>query len=91
MSEFDRLKEQKEEILQRKREALERPLLAEIDSLRLQLNESRNYAQHIRVEREEFRSLLVRSLQLLRPWMDARITWEEWDELFCAIEKAVAK
>lgn len=36
-SEFDRLKEQKEELLQREREAFERPLLAEIDTLRLRV------------------------------------------------------
>lgn len=36
-AEFDRLKEQKEELLQREREAFERPLLAEIDTLRLRV------------------------------------------------------
>ena len=35
---YERLKEQKEEILQRQREALERPLLAEIDNLRIVVN-----------------------------------------------------
>jgi len=35
MSEYDRMKAQKDELLQREREALERPLLAEIDSLHL--------------------------------------------------------
>ena len=34
---YNMLKEQKEEILQRQREALERPLLAEIDALRVKV------------------------------------------------------
>jgi hypothetical protein len=67
MTEYDRLKYQKEEILQRQREVLERPLLAEIDRLRL--------------ECKQLRLLLKRSLQIARPWMDGGITLEKWEQL----------
>jgi hypothetical protein len=45
-NEYERLKHQKEEILQREREALERPLLAEIDNLRLQLKAYSGWSPH---------------------------------------------
>jgi hypothetical protein len=61
--------------------------LADVDS---QLKIVQQYAEDLRLEREKLRSLLKRSLQLSRPWMDGNITWKEWDELFAAIEKAVA-
>ena len=57
--EYSRLKDQKEEILQRQRERLERPLLAEIDSLRLEL---RSYAKRC----DRFSAGLERIMEICR-------------------------
>ena len=67
ITEFERLKLHKDEIIQRQMEAVQRPLLTEIDNLQL--------------ECKCLRALVKRAIQLPRPWMDGGITAEKWERL----------
>ena len=42
-------------------------------------------------ENGELRKLLHRSLQLARPWMDGKMTYENWDKLFTEIDAALSR
>lgn len=65
MNEYERLKAQKEEILQREREVLERPLLAKIDSLRLENRALTQQKAEFFAEFERLRSRADEAEQLL--------------------------